>query len=135
MYQVSAEQFEAFVADAVKAIPPEFQKELSNVVVMVEQQPTRQQLIKLQLRPGHHTLFGLYEGISLPRRSSGYSAVLPDKITIFQQPMQWVATTEAELKQMVADTVWHEFAHYFGMNEDEVRAAEKERQRRISSAG
>lgn len=127
MYQVSPEQFEELVAAGLKAIPSEFQKEIKNVVVTIEDYPTREQLIKLELRPGHHTLFGLYEGVSLNKRAGNYAGVLPDKITLFQGPIQWASNTEEDLNRIVTNTIWHEFAHYFGMDEAQVRAAERKR--------
>ena len=133
MYQVSAEQFEMFVRMGVQAIPEEFRNEMSNVAVTTAEWPTREQLVKLQLQPGHHTLFGLYEGVPLPKRGAHYSGVLPDKITIFRKPIEWAAHSEDDVRQQVINTVWHEFGHHFGLNEAEVRAAERRRAER--SAG
>ena len=70
------------------------------------------------------TLFGLYEGVPRTKRGSGYSFVLPDKITIFQKPIEEAARDEEHLRRIVRDTVWHEFAHHFGIEEGRVRAIE-----------
>jgi predicted Zn-dependent protease with MMP-like domain len=126
MHQVPFEQFEAFVVLGIEAIPEQFRKEMKNVAVTIEDEPSAEQRRKLELRP-HHSLLGLYEGVALPKRAFSYAGVLPDKITIFQRPLEWAANSEEELKQMVIDTVWHEFGHHFGLNEDEVRAAEHRR--------
>ena len=76
------------------------------------------------------TLLGLYQGRPLTQRGVSESFTMPDRITIFQGPHERLARGEAHLKQMVEDTVWHEVAHYFGMDEQQVRAAERKRGRR-----
>ena len=75
------------------------------------------------------TLLGLYQGRPLTQRSVFESFAMPDRITIFQGPHERLARGAAQLKQMVEDTVWHEVAHYFGMDERQVRAAERRRAR------
>lgn len=117
-------KFEQLVSEGVVAIPEKFRDALDNVSLFVEQLPTYQQARKLRLRRGH-TLFGLYEGVPLTKRQGNYFGVLPDKITIFQLPIESIARTEEDVKRIVTDTVWHEIAHHFGMSEEEVRAAEK----------
>ena len=95
-----------------------FRRRMKNVAITVEQEPPR---------PG---LLGLYQGRPLAQRSVFESFALPDKITIYQGPHERMARTHAELAQMVADTLWHEIAHHFGMDERRVRRAERERARR-----
>ncbi|MBW3538274.1 metallopeptidase family protein [Candidatus Parcubacteria bacterium] len=126
------DQFEAMVAAGIDAIPAEFSAKLANVAVVVEDEPTAEQRRKLELRPGW-TLFGLYEGVPLARRGAGYTMVLPDKITIFRRPIEAAAASAADVKEIVKNTVWHEIAHHFGMNEAEVRAAEAKRRQRGNS--
>ena len=106
-------EFDQLVERALRRIPPRFRKHLRNVAVIVEREPPR---------PG---LLGLYQGHPLITRGVGGSFTLPDKITIYQGPHERAARNIAELEQMVADTVWHEIAHYFGMDEAQVRRAEK----------
>ena len=106
-------EFDDLVERALRRIPPRFRKHLRNVAVIVEREPPR---------PG---LLGLYQGHPLTSRGVGNSFTLPDKITIYQGPHERSARNLAELEQMVADTVWHEIAHYFGMDEAQVRRAEK----------
>jgi len=118
------EVFEKLVADGVKLIPDEFRDKLDNVSIFVEDLPTQAQAQKVKLRRGH-TLFGLYEGIPQTKRSRDYVGVLPDKITIFKLPIEAHSRSEEDVKRIVADTVWHEIAHHFGMSEKEVRAAER----------
>ena len=111
--------FDALVERALAKIPRRFRRRLSNVALVVEQEPPR---------PG---LLGLYEGRPLTHRSVSDGFVLPDRITIFQGPHERLARTPAQLEKLVEETVWHEIAHYFGMNEGEVRRAEV--RRRFSS--
>ena len=106
-------EFDALVTRALRRIPPRFRKLLENVAIIVEREPPR---------PG---LLGLYQGHPLTTRSVSNSFTLPDKITIFQGPHERMAKNLEDLEQMVADTVWHEIAHYFGMDEALVRRAER----------
>jgi len=102
---------------------------LQNVAMLVEAEPSPAQLAEAGVGPGG-TLLGLYQGRPLTRRSVFESFAMPDRITIFQGPHERLAHGEAHLKKMVEDTVWHEVAHYFGMDEHRVRAAERRRRRR-----
>ena len=128
---ITADQFEELVADGLNAIPEKFLYRLSNVAVVVEDEPAPAQRAKLRLRRDHD-LFGLYEGIPQTRRGWGYYGVLPDKITIFRKPILAHAASAGEVRQIVRDTVWHEIAHHFGMDEGRVRAAELRRRLRKS---
>jgi predicted Zn-dependent protease with MMP-like domain len=110
---VTAERFEELVVDALDAIPEDLGAEMENVAVFIEEWPTAAQLGG---RPG--TLFGLYEGISLTRRSPiNYSGALPDRITIFRGPITRAARDEDHLREMVTTTVVHEIAHHFGISD------------------
>lgn len=121
-------EFEKLVALGIDAIPEKFAKKLNNVVVTVEESPTPAQLRKSRVGAGR-TLFGLYEGVPQTRRGSGYTLVLPDKITIFKQPIVLASSGNPEtIKKIVKDTVWHEIAHHFGLDEGEVRRREWRRQ-------
>lgn len=115
MFQVSQKQFENFIAAALDALPERYQKNLNNVVIVAEDEPNPEQRAKLHLHNGV-TLFGLYEGIPLTRRTGNYSGVVPDKITIFKNPTEAVATSEHDLKEQVRHTVWHEVAHFYGLD-------------------
>ncbi len=110
-----ARDFDALVERALKRIPGRFRKRLDNIVVVVEPEPPR---------PG---LLGLYHGRPLTSRSVSHGFHLPDQITIYQGPHERMARNTAHLEQIVADTVWHEIAHYFGMDEVQVRRAERRR--------
>jgi len=119
------ERFEKLVEEGIKDIPQKFLDKLDNVGIVVEENPTPEQLKKLKIRKNYF-LFGLYEGIPKTKRW-GYSDVLPDKITIFKNHIEQSAQTEEEIKKLVKETVWHEIAHHFGMDEKEVREAESRR--------
>ncbi|KKW18511.1 MAG: hypothetical protein UY60_C0010G0028 [Parcubacteria group bacterium GW2011_GWB1_50_9] len=120
---LSREEFEDMVHGGIRAIPKKFLNLLDNVDIVVEDEPSTAQRRKMKLR-SDMTLFGLYEGVPRTKRGSGYSFVLPDKITIFQKPIEEAARDEEHLRRIVRDTVWHEFAHHFGIEEGRVRAIE-----------
>lgn len=123
------EEFEQLVNDGIEAIPQKFLDLLNNVAIVIEQEPNPEQIQKHNLVHGR-TLLGLYEGVPQSRRGANYTAVLPDEITIFRGPILRIAVEPDRIKQMVKDTVWHEIAHHFGMDEAEVRKAETKRRAR-----
>lgn len=118
------EEFEQLVKEGIDAIDQRFLQKLKNVEIVIEDNPTPEQLAKLNARG--MLLFGLYEGIPQTKRE-GYGQVLPDKITIFKNPIEQVYSKPEDIKKAVKDTVWHEIAHHFGMDEQQVRNAEKSR--------
>jgi len=118
------EEFEQLVKDGIDAIDAKFLAKLKNVEIVIEDDPTPFQLEKLRLRGA--LLFGLYEGIPQTKRE-GYAQVLPDKITIFKNSIEQVYSKPGDIKRAVKDTVWHEIAHHFGMDETQVRHAEQKR--------
>ena len=109
---MTAREFDKLVEVAMRKIPTRFRRRLHNVAFVVEPEPPR---------PG---LLGLYQGRPLTRRSVYDSFAMPDTITIYQGPHERMARDLAHLQRLVDETVWHEVAHYFGMNEREVRRAE-----------
>ena len=124
-----ADEFDNLVQSAFAQIPGRFRRRLQNVAMIVEAEPSPVQLAEAGVGPGG-TLLGLYQGRPLTRRSVFESFSMPDRITIFQGPHERLARGEEHLKRMVEDTVWHEVAHYFGMDERQVRAAERRRAKR-----
>ena len=118
------EEFEQLVKEAIDAIDEKFLHKLKNVEIVIEDDPTLQQMEKLHLRGS--LLFGLYEGIPQTERQQ-YGQVLPDKITIFKNQIEKMFFRPEDIKKAVADTVWHEIAHHFGMDEKQVRGAERKR--------
>ena len=123
---MTREEFEKLVNEGISSIPEKFLKRLENVDIVIEERPTNDQLKKVNIQ-NPFCLFGLYEGIPKTKRGSSYGMVLPDKITIFKDAIERSARNEEEIKEIVKNTVWHEIAHHFGMNEKEVR--EKERKK------
>ncbi len=125
-------EFEKLVAEGIDAIPERFTKKLNNVVITVEDAPSPEQLATGHVHPGW-TLFGLYQGIPQTMRQN-YTMVLPDKITIFKDPILTAAGSDQEIREIVATTVWHEIAHHFGLDEAEVRRREQARQNRQATS-
>jgi predicted Zn-dependent protease with MMP-like domain len=120
--------FEQLVERAYQRIPKYYLRRIQNVVIVVEQEPSESALRSAGVPQGS-TLLGLYHGVPLTKRTSAYSS-LPDRISIYQGPLERAAAGPAELERMVEDTLWHEIGHYFGLNEAEVRRAEMHRERR-----
>jgi predicted Zn-dependent protease with MMP-like domain len=119
-------EFDRLVEAAYARIPARFRRRMKNVALIVEPEPTAAQLARGRVARGS-TLLGLYEGRPLTTRSVFDSFTIPDRITIFQGPHERLAPHPEQCARLVEDTVWHEAAHYFGMNELQVRAAERKR--------
>ena len=124
--KMSSEQFEELVNQAWENIPESFRDRFSNLAIFVEPEPSYEQLRAVRV-PRSGTLLGLYQGVPLSRRSVHYGMVLPDRVTLFQGPIERSARRRDEIPDIVYDTLWHELAHHLGMNEREVRAAERRR--------
>jgi predicted Zn-dependent protease with MMP-like domain len=123
---MTSHEFDQLVEWAYARIPRQFRRRMENISVVVEAEPSPEQLAAGRVGPGG-TLLGLYQGRPLTGRSVFENFAMPDRITIFQGPHERLAGSPAQLRQMVEDTVWHEVAHYFGMDEPGVRAAERRR--------
>lgn len=119
--RLSRARFERLVEEALASIPELLRRRMDNVEIVVESWPTAEQLEKAGLEPGDW-LFGLYEGTPLIQRGITAEPFLPDKITIFQGPLQEACGSEEEVRREVRTTVIHEIAHHFGI--DEARLAE-----------
>jgi len=113
------------VAQALAELPAEFRDRLDNVDLVVEGWPNRTQLREAGLGGGF-TIMGLYEGIPLTERGQGYHMIPPDKITIFQGPIEDGCRSDKELKKRVSGVVKHEIAHFFGLGEADLRDIEGE---------
>jgi predicted Zn-dependent protease with MMP-like domain len=120
---MTREKFTQLVEEALKEIPRRFRKEMKNVAVVVEDEPSPELLEEMGIEPGE-TLFGLYQGTPLTERSWGFGNALPDRISIYQKPTEEACETEDDVRDCVAETVIHEFGHYFGMSEDEIEEIE-----------
>jgi predicted Zn-dependent protease with MMP-like domain len=123
------DEFDELVAAAYRRIPGRFRRRLKNITVMVEPEPTPAQLARGGVPKGG-TLLGLYEGRPLTMRSVFEPYAMPDRITIFQGPHERLAHNREHLERLIEETIWHEVAHYFGMDEAQVRAAERARRMR-----
>jgi predicted Zn-dependent protease with MMP-like domain len=121
---MTRERFTQLVEDALKEIPRRFRKEMRNVAVVVEDEPSQELLDELEMEPGD-SLFGLYQGTPLPERSWSFGNNLPDRISIYQRPTEEACETEDDIRDCIAETVIHEFGHYFGMSEEEIEEIEE----------
>lgn len=104
----------------LEQLPEEFRGRLHNVEIVIEKRPKKNQLKGLGLDPQHDVLYGLYEGTPLSERSALYPPILPDKITLFSEPLLRDFPDPAELRRQIRLTLLHEIAHYFGMDEKEI---------------
>ncbi len=107
------------MSEALQALPQEFQERLDNIEVVVEDEPTVEQLADIGLKSGD-SLLGLYDGVPLTERGTNYGLVLPDKICIFQRPIEDACRSDAEIKSEVQRVVQHEIAHYFGLDDEQL---------------
>ncbi|HYT74884.1 MAG TPA: metallopeptidase family protein [Vicinamibacterales bacterium] len=122
---MTREAFEGLVEEALREIPKRFRREMRNVAVVVEDEPSQALLDELDVEPGG-SLFGLYQGTPLPDRSWGYGNNLPDRISIYQRPIEEACDDdEDDIRDCIAETVIHEFGHYFGMSESEIEQIEE----------
>jgi len=120
--RVSREEFEALVERALAELPEEFRVALDNVAVMVEDEPSEDDLESVGIDPDDpdaDELLGLYQGVPLRDRDSFYSA-LPDRVLVYRGPILRSCETRREVIREVRETVQHELGHYFGLEEDEL---------------
>ena len=117
-------RFQRLVEEALREIPRRFRSAMQNVAVIVEDEPSPQILEEMEIEPPD-SLFGLYQGTPLPNRGWGYGNALPDRISIYQGPIEEACEDDDEIRDCVAETVIHEFGHYFGMDEDQIEEIEE----------
>lgn len=122
MIHIPEFEFTAYMEEAIANLPKTHHDAIKNIAFFVRDKPSEEQLQKGGVKPGW-TLFGLYEGIPLTQRE-GTTPYLPDIITLFQEPIESVCDTVDELKEQIRHTVWHEVAHYFGLNHDDIQKRE-----------
>lgn len=118
---METEKFEQFVIEAVKNLPQFFKNKMENISIIVEDFPSLQ--IQEQIKRGQYEILGIYQGVPYRKRGFWYGNVLPDKIIIFQKPIEKLAKTEDEIKELVRKVVMHEIGHYYGLSEQELRKA------------
>ena len=119
------ETFQRLVAEAVASLPEEFRTRLENIAVVVADWPTQSQKTEVKLKHGQ-TLLGLYQGVPLTKRGSQYGLVPPDKITIFQKPIESKCRNDAEIIAEVQRVVRHEIAHHFGIGDARLEQLERD---------
>jgi len=120
---LSDSEFDRLITRAMDELPQKYIKGLDNVAIVYEEVPDENQRAKTHLQE-NSLLFGLYEGIPLTKRGAGYTFVLPDKITLFKYPILAVSHTAEQLFEQIKRTLWHEIAHYYGLDHDRIHELE-----------
>ena len=126
MIEITDDQFDEIISYALDELPEQYISNMKNVAIVMADEPTAEQRLKLKLRC-HETLFGLYEGIPLTSRGAGYNLVLPDKITIFKNPILQMSSDLSSFKRQVKHTLWHEIAHHYGLGHTEIHDIEEQK--------
>lgn len=121
---MTRERFEVLVGEALQTIPRRFREHLRNIAIMVEDRPSNELLDEMEIGPDD-TLLGLYHGLPLTERPWGYGNTLPDRITLFQQPIEDECDSDEEVVVTIGETLIHEVGHYFGLSEDELMEIEE----------
>lgn len=116
-------QFEGLVEKALRKLPRPFREKLANIAVVVEDWADDETLTEMGIEPPD-TLYGLYRGVDVTRRDSGYGNVLPDTVTIYQGPIEEDCADEVEMAELVRETVIHEIGHYFGLDDETMHRIE-----------
>ena len=124
MHNISDEDFARLISRAIDEMPEQYITHLDNVVITYEDDPNEHQAAKLHMR-GDSLLLGLYEGIPLTKRGAGYNLVLPDKITLFKNPLRAVTHDETSFYKQIKHTLWHEIAHFYGLDHDKIHEIER----------
>lgn len=121
---MTREDFQELVEEAIDTIPAKFAREVRNLAVVIEDEPSEELLDEMEMEPGE--LLGLYQGTPLNERGWGYGNQLPDKITLFQDAIEDECDgDEDEIVVCIGETLIHELGHYFGMTEDEIMEVEE----------
>ncbi len=126
MLSMDGESFEDLVARSIERLPPEFQRKLENVDIVIQDWPTDMQVRRARLAR-RAQLLGLYEGVPQTKRGRSYGLVLPDKISIFKKPIEARCRSEGDVEALVEEVVRHELAHHFGMDEKTLRRVQRRR--------
>ena len=122
--KLTRKEFEELVVLALKRLPKFFKRKMENVDVVVEDRASRDLLSEVGLHSSFE-LLGLYQGVPLDRRGFYYGNVLPDKITLFQIPIESTCETKEEIEERVIEVVVHEVGHYFGLDDERLRELER----------
>jgi len=127
LMRLAQKEFEEIVHKALKGLPKFFKKKMKNVDVVIESKASRSLLLEMGLKSPYE-LLGLYQGIPFSQRGFYYGNVLPDKITLFQIPIESCCRTKDEIEEKVREVVIHEVGHYFGLDEKRLRELESGRE-------
>jgi predicted Zn-dependent protease with MMP-like domain len=122
MFRVSEEEFHQMMDHALGVIPGGFKEKIENLAFISEPYPSESDMERLGTK-SKYSLLGLYSGVPYTKRSTWYSSVLPDRIILFQRNIESLCSSKEELMEKIKEVIIHEVAHYFGMDENEVRAA------------
>ena len=122
-FDLPDKQFDALITRAMDELPQEYITGLINVAIVMEDEPSEEQKVKMKLRD-NTILLGLYEGVPLPHRGNGPVVGMPDKITLFKHSILRVVRNEGELFEQIKRTLWHEIAHYYGLNHNRIHQLE-----------
>lgn len=117
--QLSDQQFDELITRAMNELPQEYITNMQNVAIVQQDTPTPDQIEKMKLDT-HHVLLGLFEGVPLTLQGSGWSGMLPSKITLFKDSILKVVDDEQQLYEQIKRTIWHEIAHYYGLNHSHI---------------
>ena len=120
---MSKQDFKKLVKKAVISLPKDIRKEIDNLAIVVEERPSPYELKKSGIKIGN-SLLGLYQGVPKTTWGRGFGMILPDKIAIFQKPIENLASSSQEATELIQIVVWHEIAHHFGIGEKKVRELE-----------
>ncbi len=123
---MTRDQFERLVVEAIALIPKRFRREMKNLAVVVEDDPSAELLAEMEIEPPD-TLYGLYHGTPLTERSWGHGNALPDQISIYKNPIEEDCDgDEDEVRAQIGETLIHEVGHYFGLSEEEIEEIEEQ---------
>ncbi len=120
MLEISRAEFERTVSRALGSIPDELRQRFENITVVIEEEPTADELREVGLDPATGRLFGLYHGVPWGERGWDYGGALPDRIVIYRLPLLEACATREQLIEEIQLTVIHEVGHYFGLDEDQL---------------
>jgi predicted Zn-dependent protease with MMP-like domain len=122
---MTRQEFRKLVEEAIDTIPPRFAREVKNVAIVIENEPSPELLAEMEIDPSE-TVLGLYQGTPLTERQWSHGNVLPDQITLFQLTIEEDCDgNEEEIVVAIGETLIHELGHYFGLSEDEIMEIEE----------
>lgn len=121
---MTREEFRELVEEAIDTIPAKFAREVRNLAIVIEDEPSQDLLVEMEMEPGD-SLLGLYQGTPLNERGWGYGNQLPDRITLFQQTIEDDCDDDDEIVVAIGETLIHELGHYFGMSEEQIMEIEE----------